>query len=93
MVLPGAFFVFPEFRILAAEGDPHARVRCHGNWLPWLEAEFGFTPRTAQNFMNVADKFKYETVSYLDIAPKALYLLLLAQNSTPDEARKPTPQR
>ena len=53
----------------------------HGNWLPWLDAEFGFSERSAQNFMNVADKFKSATVSDLDFAPKALYLL--AQNSTP----------
>lgn len=56
----------------------------HGNWLPWLDAEFGFSPSTAQNFMNVADKFP--TVGNLDIAPKALYLL--AQNSTPEEVRQ-----
>lgn len=58
----------------------------HGNWLPWLDAEFGFSERSAQNFMNVADKFKSATVSDLDFAPKALYLL--AQNSTPDEVRQ-----
>ena len=58
----------------------------HGNWLPWLEAEFGWSQRTAYNFMGVADKFKFATVANLDIAPKALYLL--AQNSTPDEVRE-----
>ena len=26
-----------------------------GNWLPWLEREFGWSERTAQNFMQVAE--------------------------------------
>jgi DUF3102 family protein len=25
----------------------------HGNWLPWLEREFGWTDKTAENYMNV----------------------------------------
>jgi hypothetical protein len=29
------------------------RVAGHGNWLPWLERELGWSERTAQNFMRV----------------------------------------
>lgn len=56
----------------------------HGNWLPWLGAEFGFSDQTARKFMNVAGKFKLGL--NFDIAPSALYLL--AQNNTPDEVRQ-----
>lgn len=50
----------------------------HGQFLPWIEAEFGMTDRTARNFMAVAERFgsKSETVS--DFSPKALYLLASA---------------
>jgi len=64
----------------------------HGEWLPWLEREFtdeyALTHRSAQHYMNVAQKFgdKYETVSYLPIAATALYMLSVT--SVPDEARE-----
>src|SRR5215469_4612116 len=48
----------------------------HGDWLPWLEQEFDFSERTAQNYM-AASRFaaKYETVSYLKVTCSALYYL------------------
>ncbi len=56
----------------------------HGEWLPYLDREFGWSQRTAYNFMNVAEKFA--TVASLpDITPKALYLL--ASPSTPESTR------
>jgi hypothetical protein len=30
----------------------------HGQFLPWLKAEFGWSERSAQNFISVAEKFK-----------------------------------
>jgi hypothetical protein len=57
----------------------------HGAWLPWLEREFGWSDRTALNFMRVAELSKSETVSNLNLPVKALYLL--AAPSTPTEAR------
>ena len=30
----------------------------HGLWRRWLKAEFGWSERTAQNFMSVAERFK-----------------------------------
>ena len=54
----------------------------HGSFGPWLQAEFNWTDRTARNFMRVAQRFKMETVSDLNISPTALYLL--ASGDVPD---------
>ena len=46
----------------------------HGNFLPWIDAEFGWTRQTARNFIRVADQFS--NVQSLDIyQPSALYAL------------------
>jgi hypothetical protein len=65
----------------------------HGQFGPWLKAEFGWTERTAQNFMAVAGAFgtKTEIISVLTIQPTAAYLL--AAPSAPDEARQTAIQR
>jgi hypothetical protein len=57
----------------------------HGLFGQWLEAEFGWTARTAQNYMAAAAAFgsKCETVSYLP--PACIYKL--AAPSTPIETR------
>jgi hypothetical protein len=58
----------------------------HGAWLPWLEREFGWSDRTARNFINVHEMVrerKLETVSNLKIPLKSLYLL--AAPGTSDE--------
>jgi Protein of unknown function (DUF3102) len=59
----------------------------HGNWLPWLNRELGWTEQTALNFMRVHELAK--TKNFLDLAPdlsvSALYLL--AAPSTPEAAR------
>lgn len=57
----------------------------HGSFIPWLKAEFGWTERTAQNYMSVAERLagKYETVSHLPLTT----LYALASPSTPDELR------
>lgn len=58
----------------------------HGNWLDFLAREFGWTDRTARNYINafelVRDR-KLETVSNLGLG--AIYLL--SSPSTPDEAK------
>jgi hypothetical protein len=58
-----------------------------GNWLPWLNREFGWTEQTALNFMRVHELAK--TKNFLDLAPdlsvSALYLL--AAPSTPEAAQ------
>jgi hypothetical protein len=60
----------------------------HGQFSPWLKAEFGWGERMAQNFMSVADRFgtKTEIIADLTIQPTAAYLL--AAPSVPDEARQ-----
>jgi Protein of unknown function (DUF3102) len=57
----------------------------HGNWLPWLEREFGWTDRHALNYTRVYElSLKSENFSDLEIPVSALYLL--AAPSTPPEA-------
>ena len=57
----------------------------HGNFLPWIEAEFGWAERTAQNFMEVAKAAsKSAKFADLDVPISALYLL--AAPNTPEEA-------
>ncbi len=65
----------------------------HGHFGAWLRAEFGWTVRTAQNFMSVADQFGGNTkvISHLPIDPTAAYLL--AAPSAPDEARQTAVER
>jgi hypothetical protein len=65
----------------------------HGQFGPWLRVEFGWTERTARNFMAVAEGFgpKTEMISDLTIQPTAAYLL--AAPSAPDEAREAAIER
>jgi len=58
----------------------------HGLWLPWLQAEFGWSEMTATRFINVANKFKSNNLLDLPIAPSALYLL--ASPSTNEETKQ-----
>jgi hypothetical protein len=58
----------------------------HGQFLPWLKGEFGWSERSAQNFMNVAEQFKSAKIADLPIQPSAAYFL--AAPSVPDEARQ-----
>jgi hypothetical protein len=52
------------------------RIAGHGNWLPWLEREFGWTDRTARNFMAVHEAAaKSEKFSDLNVPVSGLYLL------------------
>ncbi|SIN97307.1 Protein of unknown function [Bradyrhizobium erythrophlei] len=64
------------------------QIAGHGNWLPWLEREFGWTDKTAENFLNVhklGAQTKFENISDLNLPVSGLYLL--AAPSTPVEAR------
>jgi Skp family chaperone for outer membrane proteins len=57
----------------------------HGEWLPWLEREFGWTDDTALNFMRVHALSKSRNFRDLSLPISGLYLL--AAPSTSDEAR------
>ncbi len=55
----------------------------HGQFLPWIAAEFEMTKDTAQNFMSVFDRFgKNGNFPYLNFKPSILYSL--AAPSTPE---------
>src|SRR5262249_47237592 len=56
-----------------------------GNWLPWLEREFGWEERSARNFMQVFEASKSANFADLDLPVSALYLL--AAPSTPEAAK------
>lgn len=59
----------------------------HGQFGAWLRAEFGWSVRSATNFMSVAEQFgpKSAMIAELRIQPTAAYLL--AGPSVPQEAR------
>src|SRR6516164_3119924 len=61
------------------------RICGHGNWLPWLDREFGWTDDTALNFMRVYELSKSRNFRDLSLPLSGLYLL--AAPSTPQEAR------
>ncbi|MEM9212775.1 MAG: DUF3102 domain-containing protein [Cyanobacteria bacterium P01_F01_bin.150] len=71
-------------------GKRLASVRDHlqyGQFDVWLKAEFGWSRRTAYNFINVYESFgEQATLEELDIATSALYLL--AAPSTPPTVRQ-----
>jgi hypothetical protein len=59
----------------------------HGEWLRWLEREFGWSDRTALNFMRVYEvSLKSENFSDLSLPISSLYLL--AAPSTPEAVRQ-----
>src|SRR6516225_8819647 len=39
----------------------------HGQFLPWLQVEFGWSQRTAYNFMSVAERFELARIASLQI--------------------------
>ena len=54
----------------------------HGQFLPWIEAEFEMSERTAYNFMDVAGKFGDKVATVASFSSKVLYAL--SAPSTPD---------
>jgi hypothetical protein len=61
-----------------------ARLK-HGEFLDWIEREFGWDARTARNFMTVHERFKTANFANLEIDVSALYLI--ARPSTPEPVR------
>lgn len=71
--------------------DVRSRLK-HGQFDTWLKAEFGWSRRTAYNFINVYETFgKRANLAQVDIATSALYLL--AAPSTSKEVRDEFLQR
>lgn len=52
-----------------------------GQWMPWLRAEFGMSVRTAENYMNVAERLGEKFVSLASLRLETAYKL--AARSTP----------
>ncbi|MBL8587942.1 MAG: DUF3102 domain-containing protein [Methylobacteriaceae bacterium] len=65
-----------------------AKAACvHGEWLLWLESEFGWSEDTARSYMRVYDAFgKSGTVPDLGLPMRSLHAL--ATPSTPAPARQ-----
>lgn len=59
----------------------------HGEFMPWLDAEFGWSWDTANRFIRVAEfvRDNPQFAEYQKFQPSALYLV--TANSTPDEVR------
>ncbi|MEB3358921.1 MAG: DUF3102 domain-containing protein [Synechococcales bacterium] len=66
--------------------DVRSRLK-YGQFLAWLKAEFGWSQRTAYNFINVYETFgdRFANLATVDIATSVLYQL--AAPSVPDELR------
>ena len=71
--------------------DVRSRLK-HGQFEAWLNVEFGWSRRTAYNFINVYEAFpERANFTQVDIAASALYLL--AAPSTPQTIRNEFMQR
>jgi hypothetical protein len=57
----------------------------HGNFLPWLQAEFRWSERTANNYMAIARFFRGKTANFADLDIGAASAL--AAKSTPPDIR------
>lgn len=66
--------------------DVRSRLK-YGQFLAWLKAEFGWSQRTAYNFINVYETFgdRFANLAKVDIATSVLYQL--AAPSVPEELR------
>jgi hypothetical protein len=62
------------------------RIVGHGNWLPWLEREFGWSERTARRFMQAHEFALAKSDKLADLNIGVSSLCLLAAPSTPKEA-------
>jgi hypothetical protein len=58
-----------------------------GNWLAWLQLEFGWSEATARNFMRVHELVQSKCANFADLNLPVSTLYLLAAPSTPDPVR------
>lgn len=63
----------------------------HGNFLEWVELEFGFSRSHVAGLMRIAAKFRCTNFANLNILPTALFEL--SYNNVPDEAIKEALER
>jgi hypothetical protein len=73
--------------VLIGQWLAEAKARLpHGSWLPWLRSEFGWSERTAYNFIGVYKACELANFANLEIDVSALYLI--AAPKTPEPVRK-----
>lgn len=63
----------------------------HGQWLPWLKGEFGWSHDTASRFMRVYQAVKLRNLRNLNLDVSALYLI--AAPSTPEPVKREVVER
>jgi hypothetical protein len=63
----------------------------HGNFLPWLQAEFRWSERTARRYMTVAEHFGAKSATVSDLPARAAYEL--SKLSTPPAVRQDVMRR
>jgi hypothetical protein len=63
----------------------------HGQWLPWLKGEFGWSADSAERFMRVFELVKFRNLRNLNIDASALYLI--AKPSTLEPVRREVVER
>ena len=61
----------------------------HGNFLPWLQAEFRWSERTARNYMTLAEHLQGKTANFADLDQTTALALIAA----PAEVRDPIMRR
>jgi hypothetical protein len=74
-------------RILSKTRDDIGHIE-HGDWLVWIEAEFGWSDQTARRFIHVYELSRdaqFNNLLNVDLPLSGLYLL--AAPNTPDAAR------
>ena len=59
----------------------------HGGWLPWLDAELGWSQSTALNFMRVCQLALSKNANFADLNLPVSALYLLAAPSTPADVQ------
>lgn len=65
--------------------EAKSRIK-HGQWLPWLESEFGWSDQTARKFMHVFKRCKSKDYLNLELDVSALYLI--SAPKTPEPVRQ-----
>jgi hypothetical protein len=77
-----------QLKEIIATGAALMRVKDvipHGEFGKWLATEFGWSERTAQNYMRVADEFGENPQRVADLPLRCVYLI--SATSTPESAR------
>ena len=63
------------------------KLCAHGQWLGWLEREFGWSDRTALNFIHIYELKQSKSEKFSDLSLPISALYLLAAPSTPEAAK------